>query len=62
MRREPQTQLGGREEVEVLLKIFCHLIRCIVIKGDILVSPDAFQRPGAMALDILQRDIRVKGE
>ena len=26
------------------------------------VSPDAFRCPGAMALDILQADIRIKGE
>ena len=31
-----------------------------MIKGDVL--PDAFRRPGAMALDILQANIRVEGE
>ena len=50
----------SRGKVEMLLKVFGHLMRGIMIKGD--VSPDAFQRPGAMALDMLKWNIRIKGK
>ena len=45
--------------MELTLKSEGHLISGIMVSGD--VFPDAFQRPGAMTLDVLQLNTRIEG-
>ena len=53
-RKIPKPQLGGRE-VKLALESKGHLICGIMVSGD--VFPNAFRRPGAMTLDVLQLNI-----
>ena len=48
----PKPQLVGGRDIEMILKGQRNLIKSLMIKCN--VSPNAFQRPGAMALHILQ--------
>ena len=57
--QSPKPQLVGGREIKVLLKGKGDLIRGLMIQCN--VSPDAFRRPGAMTLDVLQCHIRVEG-
>ena len=57
--KSPKPQLVGGRDIKVFLKGKGDLIRSLMIQCD--VSPDAFRRPGAMTLDVLQCHIRVEG-
>ena len=55
----PKPQLVVGRDIKMVLKGKGNLIRSLMIKCD--VTPNAFRRPGAMALNVLQCHIRVVG-
>ena len=54
-RKIPKPQLGGRRKVKLGLESKDHLVCGIMVSSDIF--PNAFRRPGAMTLDMLQGNV-----
>ena len=55
----PKPQLESSRDVELFLEGGGNLLRTLTIQRDI--PPNAFRRPGAMALNMLQINIGIKG-
>ena len=55
----PKPQLVSSRDVELFLEGGGNLVRTLAFHGDI--PPNTFRRPGAMALNMLQINIGIKG-